>query len=178
MEKKLIGNLFVVVLCSLFVLLSVVYEGSYAFFAANVSSSGTGASTITARAAFKDVVLAGTTSAGKTNMIPGETYSVTFTIDNQNTSAYTVTIYWSDVSNSFVNQNDLIYSLKETSASTNLVTDAKFPTASSTNIKTGVSIPASTKKSYTLTVTYKNTSSDQSGDRGKAFGGTIKIKPE
>ena len=104
---------------------------------------------------------------------------VTFTLKNSSTTkSVNVKLVWSSVTNTFEDKDDLVFTLKSSAnTSTNLVNETKFPTAVA-DIANNITLAPSANVTYTLTVTYKNNSSkNQNTDMGKAFSGTITVKP-
>ena len=107
-------------------------------------------------------------------MIPGDSVTYTFTVQNPNNIDVCFNLLWSNTTNTFVNQKDLVVKL-EKGDGTVLVNNKQFPATNSgtTELLLGTSIKASTTDTYTLTVTYLSTDEDQTADMGKSFSGTI-----
>lgn len=181
MKKNSINKrMYFVVACALLILISITFNGTYAFFVAGLTSTGTGTTTVNTKQ-LQDVVLTGNTYTSASNMLPGESTTFTFTVKNPNSESLPYTLYWSNVTNTFVNKSDLILNLSYNDG-TNTVTvindsnNVTFPTANDTNLGSSVTIGPNKTYTYTLTIKYKNTSNNQIADAGKTFGGTINLK--
>lgn len=161
---------------SLMLLFCLVYQAAYSYFSASVGGTGnttTNTSTATTYD-LQDLVLTGNTNVANSTMIPGESVNYTFTINNPNNIKVCYGLQWDSVTNTFVNQADLVYTIKDEGSNV-IKASTQFPatTTSASSIVTGLAIPASTTKTYTLTVTYTNTASLQNSDMTKTFTGII-----
>ena len=107
-------------------------------------------------------------------MIPGDSVTITFTVENPNTIQVCFNLLWSNTENTFVNQKDLVYTLEDEDG-TMLVSETQYPSTNTgtTMLLEGTSIGASETKTYTLTITYKETDEDQTADIGKTFNSSI-----
>ena len=154
-------------------ILSLVIGFSYAYYVAFVNNDGNNKSNITSENLI-DIELAGDKNIASSNLIPGESVSTTFTIDNQNNIRVCLSLLWSDVTNTFVNKDDLIVSLKDSTGTELISLEDKqiFPSGNETLLAT-LSLRPVHKETYTLMVTYQETDKDQSSDMGKSFKGTI-----
>ena len=164
-DKK--RNLFIL----LILLLLLVVGVSYAYFEAVVHGTGnTNAEGSAHTANIQDLILSGTTEIVNTNMIPGESSTYSFTIENPNSFQVCFGIYFDNVVNTFVNTSDLEVSMKGTTGT--------FPSAGDTStIISGFRAPANSTTSFTLTITYKDVAGkDQTGDIGASFSGIIKAR--
>ena len=146
---------------------------SYAYYVAFVNNDGNNKSNITSENLI-DIELAGDKNIASSNLIPGESVSTTFTIDNQNNIRVCLSLLWSDVTNTFVNKDDLIVSLKDSTGTELISLEDKqiFPSGNETLLAT-LSLRPVHKETYTLMVTYQETDKDQSSDMSKSFKGTI-----
>ena len=154
-------------------ILSLVIGFSYAYYVAFVNNDGNNKSNITSENLI-DIELAGDKNITSSNLIPGENVSTTFTIDNQNNIRVCLSLLWSDVTNTFVNKDDLVISLKDSTGTELISLEDKqiFPSGNETLLAT-LSLRPVHKETYTLMVTYQETDKDQSSDMGKLFKGTI-----
>ena len=154
-------------------ILSLVIGFSYAYYVAFVNNDGNNKSNITSENLI-DIELAGDKNITSSNLIPGESVSTTFTIDNQNNIRVCLSLIWSDVTNTFVNKDDLVISLKDSTGTELISLEDKqiFPSGNETLLAT-LSLRPVHKETYTLTITYQETDKDQSSDMGKLFKGTI-----
>lgn len=167
-------SFYVVFASSLMILICLIYQGSYSYFTASVGGTGN-TSNNTSTAALdelSDLVITNGNSVSSQNMLPGDSVSNTFTINNPNNIKVCYSLKWSEVENTFINQTDVVYTLKDSKG--NIVADIQFPSTSATSyIKTGLALATKTTENYTITITYKNTANNQINDMGKTFKGKI-----
>lgn len=174
-------SVYFVIVCALVVLVSITFNGTYAFYTASLDNAGNDVTTTTTTKSLTDMVLSGDTKVSVTDLIPGESVENTFRVQNDNNLPVTYTIYWTGVTNTFVNTADLILSLEyvEGETTNTLINESDnkaFPTANNEVLASSITIPANTTQEFTVRVLYKNTESNQVGDSGKSFGGTIQIR--
>ena len=163
-------KLYIVFAGSLMLLITIIYQGAYAYFSADVTNTGTRATSITTKTLSDLEIIDGTTSSSNL-MIPGESITQTFQVRNNNDINVCFNLNWTSVTNTFVNTSDLHVSLSDGTNNIPLTLNT-FPTTNST-LASGMKINASTTNNYTLTVEYAETQADQTGDMGKSFSGTI-----
>ena len=169
-NKYRIASIILVIL----LVLTVTVGLSYAYYVAFVSNDSNNVKTNITSENLIDIELAGDNNITSSNLIPGESVSTTFTIDNQNNVRVCLSLLWSDVTNTFINKNDLVVSLKDSTGTEWISLEDKqiFPSGNDTLLAT-LSLRPVHKEIYTLTVTYLETLEDQSSDMGKSFKGTI-----
>ena len=163
-------SFYIVFASALLILCSVCFNGSYAYFLATVDTSGNVASSLTTDE-LNDIVLTGTKTVNSDNLIPGESVSTTFTVENSNKVDVCFDLLWNNVNNTFVNKADLVVTLTKNGTEINL-SNSIFPSTND-GVLTSLSIKANTTDTYKLTVTYKETDKDQSADMKKTFSGVI-----
>ena len=163
-------SFYIVFASALLILCSICFNGSYAYFLATVDTSGNVASSLTTDE-LNDIVLTGTEIKSSSNLIPGESVSTTFTVENSNKVDVCFDLEWSQVVNTFVNNDDLVVTLEDSTGKV-LVSGLTFPT-NDTSLITGLKVKAKTINTYTLKVLYKNTNKSQNDDMNKSFKGTI-----
>jgi len=156
-------------------LICIVYQGTYSYFSAGVS--GTGNSTTASpgnTATLSDIVITEGDINSSLTMIPGDSVSSTFTIANPNKAKVCFGLNWTNVVNNFVNKSDLIVTLENASGDMIIASGSKtaFPSADG-SLATGLSLAAEASETYTLTVTYLNTESNQWEDIDKDFSADI-----
>lgn len=144
---------------------------SYAFFSSNISESG------------DNIIDVNTAKLGSKfeddgiieikNMIPGDHITRTFSLENLGTEiSYKIAVI--DLVNEFESYEDITYVLKENDV---VIKEGIFPKVSTNNdLSESIVIKKGEKKSYSITITYQNTSEDQSGDMGKTLSGKLFIK--
>ena len=167
---KDITKVYIVVASSLMLLITIIYQGVYAYFEAEVIHVGVRNTSIATKNLSDIQIIDGTTSSSDL-MIPVESITQTFLVKNENDINLCFNLNWSEVTNTFVNTSDLHVSLSDGTNNIPLSLDT-FPTASAT-LASGMKINASSTNNYTLTITYTNTDLNQIGDMGKKFSGRI-----
>lgn len=166
-------SFYIVVISSILILISIVFEGTYSYFVASVGGTGntTNNTTNVETEELTDLVIAGKSNVTSNFLIPRESVSSTFTITNNNNVDICYTLNWTNVTNTFVNQADLLVTLTDSQGKT-WVSNEQFPSVAGV-LSDSMSISAQTTEIYTLTVLYQETDEDQMGDMGKSFGATI-----
>ena len=148
---------------------------AFAWFSATVTGNDT---------AKGDVVETGTLSIVYTNgqelrgedILPGWSLSKTFTVENTGTVEATYNINWENLTNTFVNKSDLVYTLTSTNSGGTL-TERQIPSSGEhIGILNDIKIDPGVTQTYTLTITYKNRDADQSIDMGKSLIGKIEVR--
>ena len=183
MDKKIFWSVIVVTVSALVILLSLTYNTTFSYFTTTIDTSGysgagNGKTGLTAGEITGDVVLSGSTDIFGDKIYPGTSLNYTFTISNPNTIDVPVSLYWTNVTNSFINKNDLQITLKDSNQK-DIITAANnktFPKSNNEDLVTNLVVPKGGPTTYTLTINYINTSQNQFGDMGKTFQGTINIK--
>ncbi len=161
---------YIVFSSTLLILFTLMYEGSYAYF--NAAISGTGSKkTIVKTNEFKDIIISNTSVSSSSTLMPGESVSTTFTINNPNSVSVCFDLLWDTVKNTFTNKNDLVITLAKNDNEVN-TSSTIFPSSNGETLAS-LSIKANTTDTYKLTVTYKETDIDQSADMKKTFSGII-----
>ncbi len=166
---------YIVIASAILILFCLMYSVSYAYFSIKVNNdfnNGTSGNTTIGSDTVKDIIISDETKITSSNIIPGESVSSTFTVQNPNDVSLCFGLDWINVVNEFVNKSDIVVSLKDENG-TILLEEKEFPSENNINLIEGLTIPANTTKTYTLTVTYKNTDTDQSVDMNKKFQATL-----
>ena len=117
-----------------------------------------------------------------TGIFPGKTYYKDFTVENIGTLPTTFNIGFSNVENTFLN-DELVVSITCTSydASTNIVSgtcdsyDETVLPAASSSLYTNISIDVGKKYIYNLAISFKETNSSQNYNQGAIFKAKIDI---
>ena len=167
MERK---YFYIVFSSTLLILFTLMYEGSYAYFNAFVSSEGEKKTAVTTNV-YEDIVISNTSVVSSNNLVPGESVTTSFDITNPNNVSVCFDLLWNNVNNTFLSKNDLVVTLTKNGTEINL-SNSIFPSANN-EVLTSLSIKANTTDTYKLTVTYKETDKDQSADMKKTFSGII-----
>ena len=161
---------YIVFSSTLLILFTLMYEGSYAYFNAFVSSEGEKKTAVTTNV-FEDIVISNTSVVSSNNLVPGESVSTSFDITNPNNVSVCFDLLWNNVNNTFLSKNDLVVTLTKNGTEISL-SNSIFPSTND-EVLTSLSIKANTTDTYKLTVTYKETDVDQSADMKKTFSGVI-----
>ncbi len=161
---------YIVFASALMMLICLVYEGSYAYFAATVSTDANQHKSSVTAEDIKDITLTGGTNVNNTNMLPGDSVTSTFSVNNPNKEKVCFSLTWDNITNTFVNKSDLVVSVTDESNNT-IVSNKVFGTTGSELLTTNIN--ANTTKTYKMTITYLNTDDDQSDDMLKSFSGTL-----
>ena len=169
-------RMFVVIISALVIMISLTYQGTYSYFTSRVEGTGNTENNQSQGQTntLQNLIISESANVVSSNMIPGDSVTYTFTVQNPNNIDVCYNLLWNNTTNTFVNQKDLRVNLAK-SDGTVLVKDAQFPatTSGTTMLLEGTRIQASTTDTFTLTVTYQNTAEDQTADMGKSFSGTI-----
>ena len=174
-------SLYIVFASALLILFVLIYEGSFAYFAATVTTeNGEIGGNITA-ADLQDLTLVNGKNTDNELWLPGTSKDFSFTINPGNMDLC-VNLVWTDVTNTWENQQDLVYTLKDSKGNVvrgsdgNEIKDIQFPSISAEDQVIAGPITISKEgeaQTYTLTVTYKETDANQNGDMEKSFSAKV-----
>ena len=166
MNKKAL----IITIISMSIGLLLVAGFSVAFFSAkvfgNTEANNTVIETVTLRIIFTD-----TEVLSMDGIIPGQAVTKTFTVENRGDVEIEYTIDITNLTNTFVN-NELVYSLTSTNGGATATRKA-LPTTEGT-LETATIAPGVTQ-TYTMTVLFKETGSNQNSNMGAIFGGVLQI---
>ena len=166
---------YIVVASSIMLLFCLAYQGAYAYFTTNSQMRGDFNTDISS-GTISDLIISDGNHVTSNNIIPGESVTNTFTVQNPNNLKVCFNLLWSDVVNEFINKADLVITLTDQSGKV-LVSEKAFPSANDEILAENLSINGNTTNTYTLTITYKNSDQNQIADMGKTFSGTITGMP-
>ncbi len=145
---------------------------SYAYFNASVSGNPT-----TNNVVINNGVMALEYKDGDevslTNAVPGSSVSKTFTVKNTGNVATNYTIYFSELSNKFVDKTDLVYTLTSSDGGKN-VAQTQVPSKNEAMVS-NYAIDAGKTHTYTLTITFLNKDENQNDNMGVSFSTKIGI---
>lgn len=160
---------------SIILMILVIVGVTYAYFSANVIGGEDDTTmTITATNGLLLIFTDGEDVVNADDIAPGWQATKTFNIKNPGNAAASYDLYFNDVINTFVNKNDLVYTITSTNGG-GTKTQTTLPSADE-QVISGISIPANTTQVYTLTIKYLNTESNQIADVGKKFSFKIFIE--
>ena len=166
---------YIVVAASIMLLFCLAYQSAYAYFS-TTSQIEDNFNTNINSGAVSDLIITDGNHVTSNNIIPGESVTNTFTVQNPNNLKVCFNLLWSDVVNEFINKEDLVVTLTDQSGRV-LIDNQPFPTTNDEVLAENLSIEGSTTNTYTLTITYKNSGQNQIADMGKTFSGTITGMP-
>ena len=166
---------YIVVASSIMLLFCLAYQGAYAYFTTSSVTEGNFNTDISS-GTISDLIIADGNHVTSNNLIPGDSITNTFTVQNPNNLKVCFNLLWSDVVNEFINKADLVITLTDQSGKV-LVSEKAFPSANDEILAENLSINGNTTNTYTLTITYKNSDQNQIADMGKTFSGTITGMP-
>lgn len=145
---------------------------SYAYYTANVAKENSGNNATNVGAANISATFTDGAELNFQNMIPGDTFTKTFTLKNTGDQTIKYKIVVQEVENTFISQSDIEVVVKENGSTIKTTT---FPSTTGA-ISDELTISPDVSKSYTITITYKNTTADQTPDMGKVISGKIFIE--
>jgi|GEM_PF-7125675 len=108
------------------------------------------------------------------NMIPGQSVMVPFEVSNTGTVTAYYDLYFNNVINSFVDKNDLVYTLVSDDGGFNI--DETVAPSVSGKFASGVGIGVGQTHHYILTITFKVDDTDQGDNQGVTFSSIIGIE--
>ena len=170
MNKK-----YYVLLGVILVVIAIVIGTSYAYFMANVTGGDSGNETVI-KSGSLNLTLADTNTITLNNSKPGDSASKEFTVTNTSNSSMIYNIKLVDVTNTFVDKNDLVYSIIGDNGVN--ITDNVVPSVSDEYLVTNISIDGGATHTYTLTITFKETNDNQNDNMRVGFSGRINIDVE
>lgn len=140
---------------------------TYAWFSLNIIGEGKN----TKIASFNKIMkmdFVDTSNIALSNIYTGEGISKTFTVENTGETTVFYNIVFTDLVNSFVNPNDLVYELISSTGGANKI-QTVAPTENNTAIASHIRIGEGEKHEYTLNITFLKTDEDQSRNMNKTF---------
>lgn len=177
------GNTVLLTVIAVATLLVAVVGATFAYFTASVAGNDTASSVVVKTAQIGTITYTNGNEVKLDNAYPGatsETKTFTVAADTSATANVNYSLNWTNVTNGFVNKEDLVYTLTgansdASNTTTTLVTKTN-EVAPSANTLIGSSVlkPGETH-TYSLTVKFKETGSDQNANQGKAFTGKIEV---
>ena len=167
-DKKII----ILSIVGVLTLVSIVVATSYAYFVANVSGNKD-----TNNVVVTNGVMALEYKDGDEinlgNAVPGNSVTKTFTVKNTGNVATNYTIYFSELSNKFVDKTDLVYTLTSSDGGKN-VAQTQVPSTNEAMVS-NYAIEAGKTHTYTLTITFLNKDENQDDNQGVSFSTKVSI---
>ena len=167
-DKKII----ILSIVGVLLLVSIVVATSYAYFVANISGNKDTNNVVITNGVmaleYKDgdeITLA--------NAVPGNSVTKTFTVKNTGNVSTNYTIYFSELSNKFVDKTDLVYTLTSSDGGKN-VAQTQVPSTNDAMVS-NYAIDAGKTHTYTLTITFLDKDENQDDNQGVSFSTKIGI---
>ena len=167
-DKKII----ILSIVGVLLLVSIVVATSYAYFVANVSGNKDTNNVVVTNGVMAleykdgDEITLG-------NAIPGSSVSKTFTVKNTGNVSTNYTIYFSELSNKFVDKTDLVYTLTSSDGGKN-VAQTQVPSTNDALVS-NYAIDAGKTHTYTLTITFLDKDENQDDNQGVSFSTKVSI---
>ena len=153
-------------------LVSIVVATSYAYFVANVSGNKDTNNVVVTNGVMSleytdgdEITLA--------NAIPGSSVSKTFTVKNTGNVSTNYTIYFSELSNKFVDKTDLVYTLTSSDGGKN-VAQTQVPSTNEAMVS-NYAIDAGKTHTYTLNITFLDKDENQDDNQNASFSTKVSI---
>ena len=167
-DKKII----ILSIVGVLMLVSIVVATSYAYFVANVSGNKDTNNVVVTNGVMALEYKDGD-AINLDNAIPGSSVSKTFTVKNTGNVSTNYTIYFSELSNKFVDKTDLVYTLTSSDGGKN-VTQTQVPSTNAAMVS-NYAIDAGKTHTYTLTITFLNKDENQNDNMGVSFSTKVTI---
>ena len=151
----------IISISSIAMFIILVVASSFAFFTTSIKKENPENSTVDVSTAKITATFTDGAEINVTNAIPGDTFDKTFTLKNTG-----------NIKNTFTNKNDVEVIVKENGTP---IKTTIFPSTTGA-ISDEITIGPDVTKSYTVTITYKNTETDQSSDMNSKVKGKIFIE--
>ena len=165
-DKKII----ILSIVGVLMLVSIVVATSYAYFTANVSGNKDTNNVVVTNGVMSLEYKDGD-EINLANAVPGNSVTKTFTVKNTGNVSTNYTIYFSELSNKFVDKTDLVYALTSSDGGKN-VAQTQVPSKNDAMVS-NYSIDAGKTHTYTLTITFLDKDENQNDNMGVTF--TTKI---
>ena len=143
---------------------------SYAYFA--VIATGTSNNNIVTSGTMKITFTDGP-QVSLENAIPGDTLTKTFSVTNTGNVSTSYDIFLSEISDTFADQSDLVYTLTSDSG-VNITSDTQLP-GEDDSLSTNIAIGVNETHNYTLTIKFLNKNQAQDTNQGKQYSAKVNI---
>ena len=147
-------------------LVSIAIASSYAYFVANVSGNKDTNNVVITNGVMSLEYKDGD-EISLANAVPGNSVTKTFTVKNTGNVATNYTIYFSELSNKFVDKTDLVYTLTSSDGGKN-VAQTQVPSKNDAMVS-NYAIEAGKTHTYTLTITFLNKDENQNDNMNVSF---------
>ena len=167
-DKKII----ILSIVGVLLLVSIVVATSYAYFVANISGNKDTNNVVVTNGVMALEYKDGD-EINLANAIPGSSVTKTFTVKNTGNVSTNYTIYFSELSNKFVDKTDLVYTLTSSDGGKN-VAQTQVPSTNEAMVS-NYAIDAGKTHTYTLTITFLNKDENQNDNMNVSFSTKIGI---
>ena len=167
-DKKII----ILSIVGVLLLVSIVVATSYAYFVANVSGNKDTNNVVVTNGVMSLEYKDGD-EINLANAVPGSSVTKTFTVKNTGNVATNYTIYFSELSNKFVDKTDLVYTLTSSDGGKN-VAQTQVPDSNDAMVS-NYAIEAGKTHTYTLTITFLDKDENQDDNQGVSFSTKVTI---
>ena len=153
---------------------------SYAYLTIQITGNDT-ASSMRVKSTKKSLVYNDVQISSGSNTIPGWSETKTLTVTNNGRTNETYTIIWKDILNTIINDELVISATCTASSGTcDAISEKIIPTyttqAHNVKVKRNISIAPGVTHTYTVTITFKDTGSNQDYNQRKRITGTLNIE--
>ena len=163
-------HFFILSIIGSLLLVSIAIASSYAYFVANVSGNKDTDNVVVTNGVMSLEYTDGD-EINLANAVPGNSVTKTFTVKNTGNVSTNYTIYFSELSNKFVDKTDLVYTLTSSDGGKN-VAQTQVPSTNGAMVS-NYAIEAGKTHTYTLTITFLNKDENQNDNMNVSF--TTKI---
>ena len=153
-------------------LVSIAIATSYAYFVANVSGNKDTNNVVITNGVMA-LEYSDSDEITLANAIPGSSVTKTFTVKNTGNVSTNYTIYFSELSNKFVDKTDLVYTLTSSDGGKN-VAQTQVPSTNEAMVS-NYSIDAGKTHTYSLTITFLDKDENQDDNQGVSFSTKVSI---
>ena len=153
-------------------LVSIAIASSYAYFIANVTGNKDTDNVVITNGVMSLEYKDGD-EINLANAVPGNSVTKTFTVKNTGNVSTNYTIYFSELSNKFVDKTDLVYTLTSSDGGKN-VAQTQVPSKNDAMVS-NYAIDAGKTHTYTLTITFLNKDENQNDNMNVSFSTKIGI---
>ena len=138
---------------------------SYAYFSAKIKETNKTETVIKSNEL--GLIFTGETEINENSLIPGDSFTKTFKVENTSNRAVTYNIYMQNIINEF--NEDLVYTLTDETGEVVAETKAPDTNTEKTYILSDIEIGATSTKNYTLKVEFKYLATPQNVNQGASF---------
>ena len=167
-DKKII----ILSIVGVLLLVSIVIATSYAYFTANVSGNKDTNNVVVTNGVMALEYKDGD-EINLANAVPGSSVTKTFTVKNTGNVATNYTIYFSELSNKFVDKTDLVYTLTSSDGGKS-VAQTQVPSKNDAMVS-NYAIEAGKTHTYTLTITFLDKDENQDDNQNASFSTKVTI---